>query len=270
MITDGPPADALLLPSGWPAVANEVLELALAQSASALAPDVVERRLERYFDPQGAFAGALFNTIPNLSLEPGDPTAEYDITPADILAVVTLNVPVHPIQLRQLLEPGLKRKAVRLALRNIPPNAAIHALDAPLGESANGNSANLLAAMEVLQVELRTSGPSKADGGPGERWVFAAKLAARKRPELFPVRDQVVCKYLSDSHRLATTGVGNFTTDIQVFAHLMTNPDVRIRLNELADHLGRVRGIDGSVSLLRILDVALWMAGRAAGYGVRS
>ena len=133
-----------------------------------------------------------------------------------------------------------------------------------------GDSAKLLAAMEILQVELRTSGPSKSDGGAGGRWVFASKLAARKRSELFPVRDQVVCKYLSNSRRLTRTGVGNFTTDIQLFAYLMTNQHLRTRLHQLADHLQNARGIDGSVSLLRILDVALWMAGSAAGYGVRS
>ena len=65
------------------------------------------------------------------------------------------------------------------------------------------------------------------------------------------------------------TGVGTFTTDIQVFAHLMSNTAVRARLRQLADHLGKSRGVGAEVSLLRILDVALWMAGIAGGYGAR-
>jgi len=124
-------------------------------------------------------------------------------------------------------------------------------------DDAASDSVRLLTATEVLQVELRTAGPAKSDGGVGARWVFASKLAARKRPELFPVRDQVVCRYLADTRRLTKTGVGTFTTDIQVFAHLMSNTAVRARLRQLADHLGKSRGVGGEVSLLRILDVAL-------------
>ena len=51
-----------------------------------------------------------------------------------------------------------------------------------------------------------------------ERWVFAAKLCARKGPKLFPVRDDLVCRWLADGRRLRKGNgwPGNFSIDIQV------------------------------------------------------
>ena len=46
-------------------------------------------------------------------------------------------------------------------------------------------------------------------------WVTDSKLCARKRPDLFPVRDSVVCAYLG-----LIDPKGNYEVDWQVFLHV--------------------------------------------------
>jgi hypothetical protein len=47
------------------------------------------------------------------------------------------------------------------------------------------------------------------DTTDSNRWVFAAKLCARKRPNLFPVRDSQVCGYLSGYKALGAGPAGS-------------------------------------------------------------
>lgn len=68
-------------------------------------------------------------------------------------------------------------------------------------------------------------------GSNSNRWVTAAKICARKRPRLFPVRDNMVCSLLADGRALnAGNGwPGNFSVDIQVYAYLLTDDeDMRV------------------------------------------
>lgn len=90
-------------------------------------------------------------------------------------------------------------------------------------------------------------------------WVFAAKLCARKRPNLFPVRDSQVCGYLSGWKALgAGTGrLGRFSNDIQVFAYLMTHDLIEGKLAQLREAAAKARlRIDEEP--LRLLDALLW------------
>ena len=64
--------------------------------------------------------------------------------------------------------------------------------------------------------------------------------------------------------------MSHFEVDLQVFAFLMSDPQVRAQLKELQSRLRqRYRVAVDPVPLLRVLDVALWMAGRDAGLGRR-
>jgi Family of unknown function (DUF6308) len=86
-------------------------------------------------------------------------------------------------------------------------------------------------------------------------WVTASKLCARKRPDLFPVRDNVVCGYLG------ILRAGGYQVDWQVFRHLIQSREVVSRLDELVSEAQADPDVNvGSVNnRLRHLDVVLWM-----------
>lgn len=81
---------------------------------------------------------------------------------------------------------------------------------------------------------------------PGIRWVTAGKLLARKRPRLIPVYDRVVKAALGRSDH------DEWWRPIRIA--LTENPDIVARLESLR----RGVGIE-DVSLLRVLDVCVWM-----------
>jgi len=86
-------------------------------------------------------------------------------------------------------------------------------------------------------------------------WVTASKLCARKRPELFPVRDKEVCDYLG------LTPSRNYQVDWQVFQSLISDPDV-IAAIDAARIATEVAAADRRLQVdqprLRLLDSALW------------
>ena len=247
------------LPVGWDPVATDVLDLAVQQARFALGchllePEVVSARLDRYFDPERDYAGTLFSAL--------QPSAPADVDAVDLLAVTTLSMRLPALLVRQLLEPNSqKRLRVLRLLRSIPDTV-------PLKELGSGgtDAPAILTALEELQRELLKIPKESSD-----RWVFAAKLSARKRPLLLPVRDNVVCKYLSDSHDIGNPGgLGTFRADIQVFGFLMSDPKLVDEINHQWD---RLRGKYGPrfepVPPMRILDVALRQTGKAAGFSER-
>ncbi len=120
----------------------------------------------------------------------------------------------------------------------------------------------LLGAVTDLYREVRS-----APEPTSNRWVFASKLAARKRPSLLPVRDNVVCRFLGGARNIRDTALGSHDIDLQVFGYLMSAPQIQNALenwrSELTSEYGKQ--ID-EVTTLRLLDVALWNAGIAQGY----
>ena len=94
------------------------------------------------------------------------------------------------------------------------------------------------------------------DGNP---WVTASKLCARKRPDLFPVRDSVVCGLLELSGRSQ-----NYEVDWQVYRGIIQNDEVRRRIDAVVDEASSREGVNiGHPNRrLRHLDVALWMHAR--------
>nr|WP_200490801.1 MULTISPECIES: DUF6308 family protein [unclassified Blastococcus] len=88
-------------------------------------------------------------------------------------------------------------------------------------------------------------------------WVTSAKLCARKRPRLFPVRDRVVCEGLG----LYGTPIRRYGTrrvDWQVIAFLMRDEAIGRRLVKLTEQVRTSHGVRCDDVPLRVLDVALW------------
>lgn len=237
------------LPRGWAPVEQETLDVALAATRRALAPDPdglspVADRIRQYYDPGGRYAGALHSSV-----EPNDP---YYVTAADLFAVTTLSMSIDARQARLILMPGARQTAIARFLRRVEPNRPITDL-----------TTDSLDAMFDLQGTLRSL--LATDDQPSNHWVFAAKLMARKRPLIAPVRDNLVCAYLTDGRPLGDKPgrLGYFQRDIQVFAYLMTSDDVRSRLCELRDEMSRNQPQwELDESDLRLLDVCLWTAAR--------
>lgn len=248
------------LPDGWPAVEDDILVGALTRAREALRVEASRNvgdgpgRLERYFDPALGYAGASFNGLDRAT------GAVNRVTSSDLLAVTLLSIDIEPLQVRQLLEDNPKRVAVTSALAAVPR-------DVPLSEFSSGTrdyGQVLMQLYELYSELMKTPKPT------AKKWVFASKLCARKFPNLMPVRDNVVCEYLADKP-LTSHGFGEFKFDLQVFAYVMSDPSVRTDLNDLQSRLRQKHGptVMDAVPALRILDVALWMAGIDAGLGRR-
>lgn len=148
-----------------------------------------------------------------------------EVSSDDLLALTTLNVQLRPLALRRLL--GQAGEEARRLLSAVP--ADIDLWEAP--------DAELSVAVKFWDF-LRLL--------PGVDWVIAGKLGARKRPRLIPVLDSVTVPMLG-----APTG--------NVWATLrdsLSDADRRARVESL-----RPDGITSNVSLIRLLDVVLWMRG---------
>ena len=127
-------------------------------------------------------------------------------------------------------------------------------LDADLAMADDGQLVAMADLHEALKRVL-----SPADVRNPNPWVTASKLCARKRPDLFPVRDNVVVKYLG-----LDRPKGNYQVDWQVFRHVIQDNAIRRRLDAIVDEASRSPGVDvGHPNWrLRHLDVVLWMHAR--------
>jgi hypothetical protein len=229
------------LPATWTPVTDEVLETALGQTLLAVTGDRAFEDLARYYDRAGSYSGTLF-----LDVEPNDPD---NVEAADLYAVTTLSITLDARHGRLLLDEGGPRADVRRQLRQV--NATLPITDL---EHGDGGAAQTLQRMYELHARFR----DLLDGA-SSRWVTAAKLCARKRPLLFPVRDNLVCIYLGGNRPMKSGDghPGDFSVDIQVYAYLMTHAAVRNALSHLRAELTSdgVR-VDED---LRLLDSTLWM-----------
>jgi hypothetical protein len=227
-----------LLPDGWPPVLDEVMATALSRTHDALAGDDALQRLAYFYDLAGDYAGTSFLDV--------QPNPSMDIHAADLYAVTRLTMTIGNRQSRLLLNPGSARNRSLELLEALPPEATIANL-----------TASLLDGMWTLHNHLRSMLSSETRAST--HWVFAAKLCARKRPYLFPVRDGKVCAFLAGSNppSVPADWLGLFNNDIQVFAYLMTHKVVVDRLNELR-RLCAQRDIRVDTTPLRLLDALLW------------
>ncbi|MDT9591602.1 DUF6308 family protein [Nocardioides zeae] len=227
------------LPQGWRKARAEVVEMALRQTMDALAAPRAAERLTAYYDPQGNYSGLLFAEVGENQVA--------SVTPADLWAVATLSIEVNSRQARMIF--GTASARIGSLLSVLPHDAALTDLDhTPLG--ADGTLNRMWDLYETFKTLLAT------EAKRSEHWVFAAKLCARKRTALFPVRDSLVRDYLSGGRRHQTGAgwPGDFSVDLQLFAHLMTHPEVLDGLQELE------REVPFPVDRhrLRLLDAVLW------------
>jgi len=152
-----------------------------------------------------------------------------EITGDDLVAVSLLSIEIPPEAAIAILED----KAADLAacLRNIPCEAAL---------------------WEVSEQTIDKG--SQADSLwrflkdiPGVGWVTAHKICARKRPHLLPVYDRVVKAALQPGSKEFWKPLRNTLID---------RPEIVERLEEIKAKAA----IDPRVSLLRTMDVAVWMS----------
>lgn len=241
------------LPATWLPLDEDTRDVAVRQALQALAgdPEAVADRIQHYYDPGRDYAGALLTQL--------EPNPTDDVVAADLLAVGMLSMKIKPTQVRELLfAPSRRRTHVLELLRTIPYGLPITSLDIqdPAVRTALDHMWDLYAVFRSLMADQNED---------TNAWVFAAKLCARKRPYLFPVRDRVVCRYLADGANLKQNrGPGNFSIDMQIFAYLMSMREVAGPLSQICRVLENRHFVIDS-SDLRLLDVILWTWASAGG-----
>ena len=215
-------------------------------------PDVVDRAREvslratspqryssvaKYFAIDSNYAGALF-----LGVEPNAPDR---FTPTDLFAVSSLSVNIPARGARRLLQEAHDEHDPIKKLKDLTTTRL---------EDAKGADLEVMADFHhSVKKTLRRHGAKSSNA-----WVTAAKLCARKRPHLFPVRDRRVSEFLGFH-----TGM-TLVEEYAVYRSLMNDHEVRRALEHLEEEL-RGREIQDGLILegvpLRLLDAALWMLG---------
>ena len=230
------------IPDGWPVADAALIAEATKKSLEALSNDTDRpaiSRLSRYYDRTRNFVGASF-----VELSPNTPN---DITAVDLHAVTLMSVEIGPGATRRLLEGSTHRPTILAAL------AAVEHKDLLVAGPAD------LLAMERLYTAVKAalSDPSTKDPNA---WVTASKLCARKRYDLFPVRDNLVCDYLGLIPTAKGTK-GNYQIDYQVYRALIGDRLIIEAIDALGEQLRAGvpdRDVHVDSGRLRLLDAALW------------
>lgn len=176
---------------------------------------------------QSSFTGAWFERFGGGGDAPGR-SARFDSD--DLVAVALLGVEIPGRAVLRLLD----EEAGDL-------NALLHRI--PTGVDLHLASRELIAPESAAATLWR-----RLEAIPGVGWVTAGKLLARKRPRLIPVYDNVVRSALMPRRR-------NFWSALH---GELQSPSLIERLSEIRSGAG----LNASISLLRVLDVAVWMRNR--------
>ncbi len=223
----------------WAPPAPEMVSKAKERALAAMRSPEAGRKLRRFYDTSTDYAGSSFTMIGVNSPD--------RIGADDLFATTLLSVKVPAKAARLLTGEGPVRRDVSSALGALPSGPLEKVDDAGL------------AAMEAFYLHVKHN-LAKANVKKSNAWVVASKLCARKRPDLFPVRDNVVCRLL-DIQR-----ANNFRVDWLVFASLMSDQDVRDAIESVRDDVAGAG--DATVVLdaepLRLLDAALWSSVKIA------
>lgn len=204
---------------------------ALSTVERALELPESESHLASYYKSDSNYAGSTF-----LCLEPNDPMR---VIAADLLAVTTLSVSIHPRAIRSFEEnAGL----LASQLADLDPAWRIEEIDP-------GRAAVPMSRLyETVKKCLTRAGAKRTNA-----WVTASKICARKRPDLFPVRDNIVLELLGLPK--------NYPVDWPVFQAVMASSDLMAQLDARVLAASSVEGvvIGDPGNRLRHLDVVLWM-----------
>src|SRR5690606_34527461 len=209
--------------------------------------DAIER-LRRYFDGS-KFTGASFERLGG----GGDrPDVANLVTADDLVALSMLSVPVGGFVARELLlRPTAQQVSDLLSV--IPRGASIETEEGrQLLTDRDG------AAWQLWWLLRRASKAAPPEMQLSQAFgpVRTSKLLARKRPHLFPIYDSVVAGRFRVS---SSAGQWKYLSDQFAYAKHPALVD-----RSLTDHLRHLRqsaGLDESISLLRALDVVVWVDG---------
>jgi Family of unknown function (DUF6308) len=225
------------IPQGWAQPPPELYGLAKHKALQAMrigglypAP----ARLARFYDVAGDYAGASL-----AELRPIDP---LDFTPSDILATTLMSVRIGPGATRRILQDGTTREALLHKLRGLP--------DVNLACAGISELTGMASLYEEVKRALSAASVKRPDA-----WVTASKLCARKRPDLYPVRDRDVRDHLGLS------AFRNYQVDWQIFRSFMGDDRILTAIDQMAkatDAAAAGRKLRLDHSRLRLLDAAIW------------
>lgn len=219
----------------FPSVSKDTVATAIKKTVIALTSKSTVDDLAEYYNPLSDYAGATF-----AGLEPNNPSK---VTAADLLATSTLNVKFPVRAVRSLLQETTTTDELSSRLQALPQSSL---------ETAT--AADFAPMTDFYDYAKRLL--SKSNVVSPNPWVTTSKLVARKRPDLFPVRDRVVCKYLGINK------LGDARKDWVVFRELMNTPRIQEELDLLPTKIQEQAGSDPlklDHEPLRLLDAALWM-----------
>ncbi len=218
----------------FPSVDEKIQTRARDQALKALSHESTPEKVGKFYDPESNFAGSTFT-----QLRPLDMVA---VTATDLLATGTLSVRIPPRAVRRILEDEDTKRELSRLLSALPP--------VKLESTTAIDFAPMCEFYDLVKASLAQSGTVSSNP-----WVTASKITARKRPDLYPVRDRVVCKYLGIQN------LNDRARDWYVFRELLRDEEIQGRLSELPDlaqeaHRGTALTIE--VEPLRLMDAALW------------
>jgi len=163
------------LRDGTLAASDDLLARATATVADMLEDtNRVATRLARYHTRLGDYAGSTF-----LDLNPNNPLA---IEASDLFALSLLNVAVPASAARRVLEPGATSAYLSRLLGQDALSTDLNLAVATAGTFVAMRDLHAAVEVAIAAPQLRGSQSREA----------ASKLLSRKRPDLFPGRDEVV------------------------------------------------------------------------------
>lgn len=202
----------------------------VTSALAAISDEAAVEYLKRYYgldEWQGReYTGSYFDALQKLEIN--------RLTAEDIVAVACLSIHVPSKAAFKMLteEP----EEISALLAKIPADLALEDIPFRDHDRYFGEGSSPLLLWKLL----------RAHHGVGPTTV--SKLAARKRPALIPIFDSVIAR---------VTGFANSDGSWCAWHHAFsTDKEFRDRLHSLR----RVTGIE-HISLLRVLDVVLWMHG---------
>lgn len=233
---------AVAIPEAWAPVTREARDHAVAVTLKAIAYAATPNAkgtapLARYYDVATDYAGVTF-----AALGPIDP---YDVTATDLHAVRLLSVRLGAAATRRLLEPGSLRTELLKTLSSVPTDVTL----------ASATTSDLVAMENFYEAARRAMVEPRAK--TSNPWVTATKLTARKRPDLIPVRDNLVRDVLG------LASFRNYRIEWQAMRTIVNDQAVVVALEAAIANVqeaGRAQGrhMIFDTSVLRLLDVALW------------
>ncbi|GAB2732909.1 hypothetical protein GCM10027038_34180 [Arthrobacter bambusae] len=213
---------------------DEGAQMTVAEAFKAISDDEARSHLERYFGlgewTGNEYAGSHFDSF--------GVNGKVAFTSDDLISVSCLSVHVPAPAALGIL--GHRSAEITALLERIPNDVALQ--DIPLDEHDTyfGEDSPCLLLWRLLRAQ------------DAQRWgvgaTTASKLLARKRPALVPIYDSVVARVTGFKDSTGTWRAWHeaFATDVELPG----------RLEALRSTIGR-----NDLSLLRMLDIVLWMHG---------